>query len=932
MAETSIIHPGLTRRAFVAGAALAAASLAIPFTPQKAFAWDSYQGFAENFGANPMHEDMTQIAYVRIVQNTTTAPSPDNVSGTLLYAGNDAGYKENVQYLRQGAFWNDCAVNTLAEFLQNFAWRYWGIPVYKKNNVAGSYTNAFDIADHIAQTQAGLGWMIPRLIYGRALVRFSMNKRGNLLHSMLGVEVDGNTYLSQKKQRELILQWLEAAYKYIRGDELVGEQVHVSKFFDPYGQLKAKSIEGADAELEQESNGDIEAEAESESLTGVEVDGARYDDADRKMTLKQIKLRAIGMMCHTIEDSYNPAHTIRSYCDPATSGANVAFGTILAFGNYETQSHHSDYDHIASQNDACADTIMRKEFIGGSATLEGAKSLKNVSNRVDSLYTLGLKLSGNAVYTFLTYLAEGKPWAGEVENWFSNTVFASYFTDQGSSYVYDGGRRAGNIAGLKSDADDAADAIEENIEAASDEAQNAVENYEQLEAYQTTLNKFYHRVETQPTVYYHHKDIAIEQSAFASAKAIIEVYTDIFFTKATAAEREHIKRWDPSERRSLYSAVAGAGGLIQEMSLDLHGVLEEDYRRQTTELLNLILANSMGEAVGSIEYVSDTHFALSLNSGGTMVCSYNQDTSFTGENKLVTGARDVKVSYTIQDIEMPTAIMTCNATEIVVPTSEVFFDSKGVVKSIDKNGITLDIEGSGTVPFAVASMSALGNLAVGDRISIDYSPAKYGFSYIGHTVLDKRPLLEANGTISGYYGDRFVATCGNDETNYGVPIEKAFTYSAADFIGALNIGDTVSVLYYDFDTDQAELQAANTADTNNLLVPYEASRIVLTAYEPLVYMYDSNEDGTHLKMDAGLDFVATEPCTNTDGTCPFCGYTFATPSPKPTPIDPKPATTQPLSKTGDGPAVWVAAAAAIAAAGTGLAASIAHHFRGDSEE
>lgn len=895
MTKTSKAPLGLTRRTFIAGAAVAAASLALPCTSQKAYAWDSYSGITEGWQCDPMHEDMTQIAYVRLVQKTTTAPDPSNVAGTLLYGKDEATYKKNLTYLRQGAFWNDCAANTALEFGLNYFWRYYGIVDY------GSYASAFDIAKHVVLTQDNLWWIGP-YSYGRALVRFSMNKRGNLLHSMLGVEVDGATYLTQAKQREFVLQWLEAAYKYVAGETLTSEQAHVEKFFDPYAQLN----------VTKEYSG----------------------DADRKMTKRQMKLRAIGMMCHTIEDSYNPAHTVRSYCSPDTSGATIDFGTILAFGNYETQSCHSDYDHIASTDSACADTIMRKECVNGSETLATAKTLQNLDARVSKLYTLGLSLSSEAVHTLLTYLADGKPWAGEVEDWFQNTVFATFFTDQGGSYVYDGGRRAGNIAGLMSAADDSSREVAMRIEKVEDEVAGVIAAYEKLAEYQKELNKFYHRVETSPTLYYHHKDAKVEQDAFASAKAVIDVYTKIFYELATAAERANIKTWQPLARRLLYSAIAGAGGLIQEMSLDLYGVLENTYLKKTTDLLALVSTHNTGEAVGSIEYVTDTHFALNLSNGGTMVCSYSQDTLLLGPNKLVAGAREVKVSYTISNMDMPTAVMTCEAIQIEIPTAEVFYDSKGVVKSIEKNRLVLDIEGSGAVPFMVSSASALDKLAVGNRISIDYAPALHGFIYKGHIVLDQRPLLEQAGTVSRYYGDTFVVVCGEDEEKCGLPIEKAFTYSDADFIGALAVGSEVSVLYYDYDAKQTDLQATYTADGGFLLVPYEASRVAVASNREPLYVHASNGDGTHLKIDADLDVVLAEPCTNENNVCLFCGYEFSNPNPQPDP-GPEPAGPshkEPLAKTGEGAAPWVAAAAAVVAVGSGVAASVAKRFRNTSEQ
>lgn len=906
MPETSGAPQPLTRRRFIAGVAVAAASLALPLAPQKAYAWDSYSGFVASAFCDPMHEDMTQIAYVRLLQDMT-GPPPDasNVSGSVLYAADNATYQEVVQYLRQGAFWNDVPANTGYEFGLNYLWANSSIPPYKKNNVAGSYDTTFDVARHVAQAHQHMKGLMAPWAYARALVRFSSNKRGNMLHSMLGVEVDGVTYLSQKKQRNFSMQWVEAAYKYASGASLTDEQQGIMGIIDTYEQLKGASNDGE-------------------------------EDADRAMSAKQMKLRAIGMLCHTIEDSYNPAHTIRSYY--SGNDKSVKFGDILAFGNYEAQNIHGDYDHIASTSDACLDTQTRKALIEGSANYDAAKKLTKVKDRVDALYTMGLQLSSEAVYKLFTFLYAGKPWEGEVQQWFDGTVFKCYFNGE-DTYVYDGGRRVGNLQALHDDAHDVTKAIARYIKHSEVKSQmkNTVSLYKKLIEYRATINQFYHRADRTKNAY-RHENLSIETSGLATAQDLVDQFYEVLFTLATEAERTAVKSWAPGIRQKLYRAIKGAEGLTQEFSLDLNGEIDQDRYDKAAKMLTLISAEKMGEVTGFIEYATDKDFALRLNDGtGTVVCAFDSNTSFTGRNDMLKGMRDVTVSFDIERLGYPSSVMSCTANVIDIPAGTQVFDAKGTVESLDNGVLLVAIEGSadidgvqGRVAFKVPASASLGGLVVGTRIIVEYAYDAHGFTYMSHEPVEGVASLQQSGTVVSYYGGMMVLNCGEDEN--GGPIEKVFEYGETDFVGALSVGANVEVLYYARDEELLGGQQTLKGIFDGVPVPYEASRIAVASLENPDYIFCSNENATHQKIDGDLALVVTENCTNENGVCPLCGYVFAAPKPDPKPDPVNPAKKEPLSKVGEGAAPWVAAAAAVAAVGSGVAAGVAKRFRRDTDE
>jgi len=449
----------LSRRSLLsAGAILGFAAMTHP--TEQALAWSSWTNATspvlKNIGMGDcVHEDLVQISYARVVRKHANDGTQNKTllnpwAGTLLdgsksatIAGDtvDRGggdtfadeadlaarlYRENLAYLRIGSFWNDAAANILLDFAVACYYAN-SVPKFSGNDY---YTGAWDVGQHIAETYADKGY--------DALVQFTMNDRNNFIHGMLSSTASHSGHLRQSEVKTFALQWLGVAYEYARtGQVTATKQVTQEQaqkifkgFIDTYGQL------------------DNDAHDMCVSLK------VSNSEASRKLPHRRLRLRALGMMCHTMEDFWCPAHTCRTYHE----GGTIPKNSILAFSNYKLQNgtkppflgYHIPFDRYAG-SDLKNSTDWRKALTRGDNGHAGTEKLANALNDNMSdldtagpfakFNTLGMNETIDCITTLLEFLYTDTPWDDAVYNWVSNTVMPTYFKKDGQSYVCDAGRR-----------------------------------------------------------------------------------------------------------------------------------------------------------------------------------------------------------------------------------------------------------------------------------------------------------------------------------------------------------------------------------------------------------------------------------------------------------------------------------------------------------
>ena len=457
---------GMTRRTLLsAGAILGLAAITQP--TERAFAWSSWtnatSGALKKIGMGDcVHEDLVQISYARMLRshmNDESKPSTllNPWAGTI---GDDARYatiagdtvdigegkqfagaddlatrlfRENLAYLRIGSFWNDAAANTLADFAYSCYYAQ-SVPKFSGSN---KYEGAWDVGQHIWETNEQNK---DSLIGGLdALVQFTMNDRNNFIHGMLSSTANHSDHLAQAEVKRFALQWLGVAYEYARTGEvkatsdvtLEQAQKIFKGFIDTYGQLDANA---------------------HNMYVSLKVSDK---EASIKLPRRRLRLRALGMMCHTMEDFWCPAHTCRTY----HTGGSIPQYSILAFSNYKLQNgskspmfgYHIPFDRYAI-SDSSNSTNWREALTrgdkGGHAGTEKLASVLDDSmscleNANTYFNTLGMNETIACITQLLEYLYQGTAWDEGVRNWVNTTVMPTYLNDStGQSYICDAGRRS----------------------------------------------------------------------------------------------------------------------------------------------------------------------------------------------------------------------------------------------------------------------------------------------------------------------------------------------------------------------------------------------------------------------------------------------------------------------------------------------------------
>lgn len=448
------------RTLFGAGALLGLGAVTLP--SERAYAWSSWtnatSSVLKKIGMGDcVHEDLVQISYARVVRkyaNSTTYKTLLNpwageiqsdaryatIAGDTVEKGGDRTfegvdtdlairlYRENLAYLRIGSFWNDAAADTLLDFGYSCV-RANKVPKFSGNNY---YEGAWDVGQHIREThdQNGVGL--------DALVQFTMNDRNNFIHGMLSSTADCSGHLKQSEIKTFALQWLSVAYEYARTGQVQATsdvpsvdnaQKIFNGFIDTYSQL--------DPDVQ---NMRVSLKVSSEETTV-------------KHSRRRMRLRALGMMCHTMEDFWCPAHTCRTY----RGGSGIAANSILAFSNYKKQNgdkapmfgYHIPFDRYAL-SDADNNPDWRAMLTrGNGSSYVGTNTLTNVLANADGTLenahtyfnTLGMNETIACITQLFEYLYTDTPWDSGVRAWVDGTVMPTYFNEDGQSYVCDAGRR-----------------------------------------------------------------------------------------------------------------------------------------------------------------------------------------------------------------------------------------------------------------------------------------------------------------------------------------------------------------------------------------------------------------------------------------------------------------------------------------------------------
>ncbi len=443
-----------------AGALLGLGAMTLP--AERAHAWSSWTNatspILKKIGMGDcVHEDLVQIAYARVVRkyaNDTTRNTLLNPwAGTIdvsnaryatiaqdtvdkgegkTFTADDLAirlYRENLAYLRIGSFWNDAAADILLDFAYSCAHAN-DVPKFSGNNY---YEGAWDVGQHIRETQNQNGdWL-------NALVQFTMNDRNNFIHGMLSSTADCSGHLKQSEIKTFALQWLSVVYEYARTGKVQitsdvpsadAAQKIFNGFIDTYSQLD-ENVHNMRVSLK----------------VGPKETGIKH-------SRRRMRLRALGMMCHTMEDFWCPAHTCRTY----VGGSGIAKNSILAFCNYKKQNgdklpmfgYHIPFDRYAL-SDADNNPDWREMLTrGDGGTYKGTNTLANVLANADGVLedahtyfnTLGMNETIACITQLFEYFYTDTPWDSGVRAWIDTTVMPTYFDEDGQSYVCDAGRRS----------------------------------------------------------------------------------------------------------------------------------------------------------------------------------------------------------------------------------------------------------------------------------------------------------------------------------------------------------------------------------------------------------------------------------------------------------------------------------------------------------
>ena len=857
---------GITRRSLIgAGALLGMAALMQPV--EHAFAWSSWTNATssalKHLGMGDcVHEDLVQVAYARMLRNHANDVSQPNTllnpwAGVLqsdrryaAIAGDsvDIGegkifadesdlavrlFRENLAYLRIGSFWNDAAANTLADFAYSC---YYADSVPKFSG-SDYYEGAWDVGQHIWETnEQNKTYTIGGL---DALVQFTMNDRNNFIHGMLTSTASHAAHLRQSDVKKFALQWLGVAYEFARTGEVQATadvtQEQAQKIFkgfiDTYGQL------------------DEQAQDMRVSLK------VSSSEASIKLPRRRLRLRALGMMCHTMEDLWCPAHTCRTYY----AGGNVPQNSILAFCNYKLQNgnkqpmfgYHIPFDRYAT-SDSNNSTNWREALTRGDSSHVGTETLAHVLddtmnclNDADTYFnTLGMNETVACITKLFEYLFFDTAWDDGVRDWVDTEVMPTFFDSNGQSYVCDAGRRSLHtptflITPLQS---------MKRAYSKAGLAQNhtdMIEAARSFDAWQRGAHLFYSgKYNTEHSKYVTSGDegdsIWADTVGEARLVSLVETIHEGYSGLESSAQAALLSNIGCNGCHDMVGVLGMVGGMLQEFNIDLRGSTRSDDEAVMTQLAEAqaFFKSGLKDQGTKLEAQSsqaswplgaqtafadegDERFATAnmaledyalLDDGSYLIAVRDMDSLETsvmsvpagtsGIEKLEEGLANLTITYGLET-EFNDDLDYCYvASDIDYSASvEGVYLVTGTVKSVsvDAKSLVLDLNGISELELALGS--GLPSVpAVGDYICARYVAGSSSLDLVDYDMLDAPgALTKVTYPVAKVAGSSMWLLTNGDDTNAsdGYRAYLQVDYGSADVRSVPREGDYATVYYHD---------------------------------------------------------------------------------------------------------------------------------------
>ena len=877
----------LTRRSLFgtlgAGALVGLASTIFP--SRDALAWSSWtnatSGVLKKYGMGDcVHEDLVQIAYARMVRshaNDTTHDSLLNpwagairedrktatIAGDTVEKGKNREFtdaddlalrlfRENLSYLRIGSFWNDAAANTLADF---------GYSCYYANSVpkfSGNdhYEGAWDVAQHIWETnEKNKTYTMGGLL--DSLVQFTMNDRNNFIHGMLSSTASHSAHLKQTEVKQFALQWLGVAYEYARTGEIkttsdVPQQEQAEKIFkgfiDTYDQLDTSSYE---------------------MRVSLKVSSS---EASIGLPRRRLRLRALGMMCHTLEDFWCPAHTCRTY---RTDGS-IPQNSILAFCNYKLQNgnkapmngYHIPFDRYAL-SDSSNSTNWREALTRGVGEYKGTELLENVlddgmsclSEAHTRFNTLGMNESIACITKLFEFMFQGTAWDAGVRAWVDTEVMATYFNEDGQSYVCDAGRRSLHTPTYITSPINAMDrayrnaGLRENL----DRLLNAASDYND---WQRGAHSFFSGTANTGQSKYvmsGHEGASIWDEAEGERRLVtlVDELHEGYSSLSPNKQKELLANVGCNGCHGMVSAIDKINGMLQEFSIELAGSLRPNEDATATKLADTrefflsgvktqvktesVKAAGLGLLMPSVAYAEEgddgyvtTNMAIEdlaiveddpevsyfiavrdLDSLDTSVMVVPKNTP--GEEKLEEDIANLTITYRLdEEFEYdPDYCYVVSNIDYTTMEEDVYL-STGTVKSVseDKTGLVLDLNGLGEYAMTIRK-EVVDIPQVGDYICARYTVTSTALELMSYGLLDNPgELVEVTYPVAMVAGSSVYLLTNKDKAEDGYQDYLQVEYGSADMYTMPVVDQEVTVRYHDEhygETDDVDEAALATA-------------------------------------------------------------------------------------------------------------------------
>lgn len=898
-ASLPTLRIAFSRRAFLAGLGLAAAGVVLSPAKQ-AHAWAS----TNLLGQNPVHEDITQAAYAAVLQRRVSAQgslpatllNPYNASYPGASFSAEDYFLENKKYLRTGAFWNDYPANDVYDYFAAYSATKLGdgIP-YWRGTTNPDYQSAYDVADHMSQTYDQTVSEGKTL---KSLIQFTTPDRVGFLHSMLFTNAGGATYYGAQKTKDFVMQWLESAYTYALGTGEPPSDPSCRSIFDSNNQYDATLTNQLDTVAEENPYS-------SESL------------ATKGLTSRQLRVRTLGMICHTIADSWCPGHTCRAYHEQ-TSGdpeGSVTYGSIMAFENYTMQTsgslfgddNHKPYDLYSTVDTDRVEGDLRTDLVAKTGSLQDALSYTNASfgdvqSTCWNFNSLGLRETARALIDFLDLAFQAKGWSGDpfvyeagqddpfsagnpnpqtytgVGDWFDRVMFHTYLTSQDTSWICEGGRRTILVSKVMTPQLEAVrQALVDTYGDAGTACCTALDDaLSALVTYQKAARTFFKETNTTKSRLMPGSQETDCQKTLKDALA--QLYELVCGKGADLdTHRAFYKGLTDEQRSGLTNLATRLGGIVQEFAIDVTGVPDtSETALYVRALVEGLLSRTTTGTVVCVDKTGDAPRFTLRRDDDAQLCylSCDSDTITTGSlDSLCDAATGITVDYLVSSLE-DDGLFTYTASSLTIPdTPGSMRSARGTVQAVKGDQVTFvldDLTDDGT-PFTFVLDAGCDAPSVGSYVRVYYQAADH--------QLRATRFLEVDAP--GASASRKVARGLVVEEAYGDSVRTdagVIDLSDADVLGTPVVGETLDCLYL-YTEGANSLQAIRMVCQNHAHTDF---------YLPV-------GDGTHTHICLDLDVKQIEACQREGDSCPLCGYVF----PAVPPETEGPGASTPGAATGD---------------------------------